>query len=61
VKGLLCEKRPGLKRVLKKAGRSERRRTSAAEAARQNGTYGTAEAVPLSKHDFSATSEAPRI
>src|SRR5260370_30519040 len=38
---------------------SERRRTSAAEAARQNRTYGTAEAVPLTKtRPFSVPSQA---
>jgi hypothetical protein len=43
--------RPGAEEGAEKVGRGEGRRTSGAEAAKQNKTYGTAEAVPLTCND----------
>jgi hypothetical protein len=49
---------PGLKRLLKKWGGTEKQ-TPAAKAALRTNTFGTAEAVPLSKTDFFSTLYRP--
>jgi hypothetical protein len=55
----VSERKPGQEGAEKSASRNKKR-TSAAKAALKLCSYGTAEAMPLSKTAFSAASEALR-